>query len=168
MMFWLILVVFVACVIFMLRRRHIKKYRYNGNKLSEPAKDIIKAYAQLPVESQREPISELRRSLFNMDTSMNGYAVVNSHYRITVWEDNVYTFGQGRCACRPYSGMRNECEFKEYEDLFHQIKGIQIALEEQREAISRQRGNKEDVRNLTARLREERLLITDITKEKLL
>lgn len=117
---------------------------------SDPARAIIRRYDELPAEHKLD--INIKAVLRAMDIK-HGVSLVNEHFN-----------------SRYYQLDWHSCEhkgFKEYRDMAREIEYIQYALAERERqlAISEVQHDLDQIKVVTAALRQERQLIQQVTKE---
>lgn len=149
------------------------------DNLSEPAKRVVKKAATLPVDLQFQDV----RSMVTALDIKYGRQAVDDHFRVSSYEPSrksgvsyeesgdrypglfdEYVFSwHGDRNCKHLNG----CKFPEYRRMMIAIEQVEIAREEQERAleISGIQHNLDAIESWTNRLREERSIITEITKE---
>lgn len=138
--------------------------RSKVKSLSWPAKEIVKAYYDLPKDSQR--YGNLYYMLSALDTKY-GKDAVNRHFMKSGYDHTVRTFN----VCRPSTYRSDEgeftCGYREYHNMKQSIDEISAAHKDRMHAIQMAgvAGGLDAVKEFTKSLREERDLINETTKE---
>src|SRR6478735_7285473 len=148
---------------------HRKLFSYNGQYLSRPARDTLRLYRSLPADNRVVSEWEIKSSLAALDTKANNnHKQIEKHFSRMGWETSKYTFPQPTDKCshleRKYSGS---CFYHGYTDMYREMKLVQQSLSEREREIALNRVSSalNDVSAITARFRQERELIDDVTKE---
>lgn len=140
-----------------------REHSVNRALLSRPARDTIREYHSLPVDSRVMGEWELRQALHALDVTHGGRSAVNKHFRTYSYDGSNYSFKQHHARC--YS--IHSCNLRGYLDIVGGIRDIKKSLAEREQAMktSAVAGSLENVEHIAKRLREENSLITQITKE---
>lgn len=171
------LLLFVALgVTYLLTKRHVlakSTVKDTSVGLSEAGKRIMDLYMSLPVESR--PNIGLRSTLKSLDekfeknnVNVHFTKVTHSYMGDKSEEFNWHHHGQVEFGCPNNYGR--DCQYDTYITLYNEINGIKKAVD-QRNRVMRQvefdqRGlHPEDIQMITERLRAERDLIKEVTKE---
>jgi hypothetical protein len=132
--------------------------------LSWPARQILSEYRALPEDNR--PYANILEVVTALDTKY-GKDNANSHFRVSGYESSHPSW---HCTCnnrRYTSSAHTPCKFKDYKDIHLVFVEIQTAITEREHKLALQRveGGLDAAKELTARLRAERDLIKDVTKE---
>lgn len=125
-------------------------------KLSAPSRNLIREYDQLPDDIK--PYPDLTNMLVALDIK-HGITAANYHFVIGNYS---YFSWDTRCD-------HKNCAFSVYHSIHSEIKNLIKARKEQEHvlAVANVQHDLDEVNLLTARLREERILTNDVTKELL-
>lgn len=127
----------------------------SANKKSNPSIRIIEEYRKLPAENR--PYGNIVHMLDALDTKY-GVEAVDSHFDKSYHDHYVFSWS---CPCY------RECVYYEYHDIHKALTEIKAAIAEREHAtqMASLSGGLSMVEEFTERLRQERDLITDVTKE---
>lgn len=153
-------IAFIAGVISL--SRYLGIYAVNGALLSRPARDIIRFYRALPVDNRVGSLAELYRTLHSLDIYNGGCWKVNEHFLKNNYSGASWDFGKDH-----WCDSRRCGRFSEYDALIREIHAIHESIAQRNEAI-RQSSTEhaiETAKSITERLRDERRLMDEVTKE---
>lgn len=132
--------------------------------MSGASKQLLREYNALPEPNR--PYADLKSMLIALDVK-HGIRNVNRHYTAMLdgfnWHNTSYDGN------RLYKCNHNKCAYSEYYAIHEAINAIKTALDEQAHklAVAGVQADLDQINILTARLREESKLISDVTKELL-
>jgi len=121
--------------------------------LSKPSKRLLGEYNDLPKDSR--PVSNIYPILTAMDIN---FPNAEAHFRQRYSYDNEFSWN---CGCY------RECSVGEWKSMHDHVDGIKVGLAEREHQfkLSRVSHRMDAAKDLTAQLRDERNLITDVTRE---
>lgn len=132
---------------------------------SWPANQLLKLFREVPTANRPYGEENFATVLKALDVRHGGKDTVNQHFM-------EYSSNSWQCCWamryKDYEGYEESvCSMSEYHDLKDELEGIQIALAEQAHALELAgvQNGLNMLEDLTSRLREERQIIEDTTKE---
>lgn len=132
---------------------------YTRLRLSAPSQHLLKEYYALPEDHR--PDVDMHAMLQALDTKHQDKSV-NGHFVRWGGESTYFTWD-----CNLSWQQRDECEYRDYHNMHKEMAGIQKDLKDREHTLAMARAEHElgQVEEFTERLRSERELIQEVTKE---
>jgi hypothetical protein len=136
--------------------------------LSDPARKIMEELNTVPATNR--PQGDMPRALAALDKKFGGREKVNEHFSQKYWVSSDYGRKEAyRFLWNDHDSCKYDrhCDMQEYRDIMVGLQGINKALGEQAYALEMAgiSGQLEQAQNMIEQMKEEKKIITTITKE---